>query len=188
MKLTSFISRLCAFLILVMISPLLFSLWIVSLIAVGRPVLFQQTRSGRGKMPFTLLKFRTMRETRDENGELLPDAERVTAWGRFLRRSRLDELLGLVNVLRGEMAFVGPRPLLPPTIEDLGSEGTKRCSVKPGLTGWSQVSGNTLLTLKEKVALDLWYIDNRSSLLDLKILALTLFVMVGGEKKRAGIA
>lgn len=188
MNVMSFVSRFWALLILVALSPLLLTLWFVCLIVEGRPVLFRQYRSGRAKEPFKLLKFRTMRDARDRRGELLSDAERVTALGRFLRRSRLDELPGFVNVLRGEMGFVGPRPLLPTTIEELGGAGSKRCSVKPGLTGWSQVNGNTLLTLKEKVALDLWYIDNRSMLLDLKILALTLFVMIGGEKRRSGIA
>ncbi|MHA7819580.1 MAG: sugar transferase [Erythrobacter sp.] len=188
MTVKSFVSRLCALLILVALSPLLLVLSLVCLIVEGRPVLFLQNRSGKAKEPFMLFKFRTMRDARDRHGELLSDAERVTALGRFLRRSRLDELPGLVNVLRGEMEFVGPRPLLPTTIDELGDAGSKRCAVRPGLTGWSQVNGNTLLTLNEKVALDLWYIDNRSVLLDLKILALTLFVMIGGEKRRSGIA
>lgn len=188
MVVISLFSRFFAAALLVVLSPLLLALWIVCLMLDGRPVLFRQYRTGKGKAQFELLKFRTMRDIRDSDGELLSDDERVTALGRFLRRSRLDELPGLVNVVRGEMAFVGPRPLLPHTIDELGSRGRIRCSVKPGLTGWAQVNGNTLLSLKEKVALDLWYIDNRSALLDLKILALTFSVMIGGEKKRTGLA
>jgi len=188
MNMTSFLSRLVALVLLVALSPVLIGLAFACVISDGRPALFRQSRAGKSAEPFTLLKFRSMRDTRASNGELLGDEERVTAFGRFLRRSRLDELPGLVNVVRGEMTFVGPRPLLPATIRELGHDGVRRCSVKPGLTGWSQVNGNTLLTLEEKAALDLWYIDNRSALLDLKILALTFFVMFGGEKRRANIA
>jgi lipopolysaccharide/colanic/teichoic acid biosynthesis glycosyltransferase len=166
------------------LSPALFALWMICLFAQGRPVVFRQYRSGQGAVPFRLLKFRTMRDTCDENGELLADDKRVTIIGTFLRRTRLDELPGLVNIVRGEMAFVGPRPLLPTTIADLGSRGLRRCVVKPGLTGWSQVNGNTLLSLDQKVRLDLWYIDNRSALLDMIILLRTLLVMVAGEKIR----
>lgn len=184
----SLISRLTALILLLALSPVLIALWLICMITQGRPVMFQQFRAGQGSRPFRLLKFRSMRDTRDGNGELLPDEQRVTKFGTFLRRSRLDELPGLVNIVRGEMAFVGPRPLLPITIEELGVRGQKRCEVKPGLTGWSQVNGNTLLTLDQKVSLDLWYIDNRSALLDLKILVLTLLVVVAGEKVRTGTA
>lgn len=188
MKTASLFSRACAVSILLVLSPLMLALWLACLAVQGRPVLFRQYRAGKRAEPFEMLKFRTMRDLRDHTGALLPDGDRVTAFGRFLRRSRLDELPGLINIAGGAMAFVGPRPLLPTTIEELGAMGRKRCAVKPGLTGWSQVNGNTLLTLEEKVALDLWYIENRSALLDLKILALTLFVMIGGEKRSEGIA
>ncbi len=184
----SLISRVSALLLLVGLSPVLIALWMICAIGQGRPVLFRQYRSGKGMIPFKLLKFRTMRDLRDDNGDLLPDRQRVTSIGTFLRRSRLDELPGLINVARGEMAFVGPRPLLPITIDELGGRGLRRCAVKPGLTGWSQVNGNTLLTLDQKVGLDLWYIDNRSVLLDLKILARTVLVMIAGEKIRANTA
>ena len=126
-----------------------------------------------------------MRDARDATGAHLPDAERTTLVGSLLRRSRLDELPGLLNVVRGEMNFVGPRPLLPPTIAEKGEAGRRRGEVCPGLTGWAQVNGNTLLTLDEKIALDLWYIDNRSFWLDLQILMRTLLVMVGGERRTA---
>ncbi len=182
----SFPARVAALISLLALSPVLLMLWLVCAITQGRPVLFRQYRAGKGAIPFRLLKFRSMRDTRDATGELLPDDQRVTAIGAFLRRTRLDELPGLVNVVRGEMGFVGPRPLLPATIAELGIRGSKRCTVKPGLTGWSQVSGNTLLTLDQKVALDLWYIENRSLLLDFKIIALTVLVVIAGEKVRIG--
>lgn len=188
MIMTSLLSRVLALVLLVALFPVLLALWIACLIVQGRPVLFLQYRSGKGAVPFRLIKFRTMSDARDETGALLADQQRVTPIGAFLRRSRLDEILGLINVMQGDMALVGPRPLLPATIEQLGSRGRKRCAVKPGLTGWAQVNGNTLLTLNQKVTLDLWYIENRSTLLDLKILALTLLVVVGGEKVRTGTA
>tara|TARA_A100001391_G_scaffold99255_4_gene65924 strand:- start:27418 stop:27984 length:567 start_codon:yes stop_codon:yes gene_type:complete len=188
MTLLSLLSRLCALILLVALLPVLLVLGLICAMTQGRPVLFRQFRAGKGTTPFRLMKFRSMRDDRDENGRLLSDEERVTAIGTFLRRSRLDELPGLVNVVRGDMAFVGPRPLLPETISELGEQGRQRCSVKPGLTGWSQVNGNTLLTLDQKIALDLWYIENRSWLLDWKILLRTFLVMVGGEKVRTGAA
>ena len=185
---TSSLSSLFALLILALLTPLLIGLYVICLAAHGRPVMFRQFRAGKAAKPFRLLKYRTMRDDRDENGKLLPDEQRVTAVGSFLRRTRLDELPGLVNVLRGEMAFVGPRPLLPETIEELGERGRMRCAARPGLTGWSQVNGNTLLTLDQKIALVLWYIEHRSLLLDMKILARTLLVVVGGEKVRSDTA
>lgn len=188
MILNSLVSRFFALVLLVALAPLLGVLWLICLVAHGRPVFFRQYRSGRGTEPYRLLKYRTMRELRDEDGKLLPDEKRVTPVGNFLRRSRIDELPGLVNVVRGDMAFIGPRPLLPDTIESLGDRGRKRCEIKPGMTGWAQVNGNTLLTLDQKIALDLWYIDNRSALLDLRILALTLSVMVAGERIRSDTA
>jgi lipopolysaccharide/colanic/teichoic acid biosynthesis glycosyltransferase len=150
----------------------------------GKNVLFRQTRSGLGSKPFTLVKFRTMRDLRDANGELLPDEDRVTGIGTFLRKTRLDELPSLWNVMNGDIAIVGPRPLLPKTIASLGERGVKRGSVPPGLTGWAQVNGNTLLSLDEKIALDLWYIDNGHWRTDLSILISTLGVMAAGEKRR----
>ncbi|MXP44327.1 sugar transferase [Altererythrobacter sediminis] len=158
---------------------------LVVLFSLGSPVIFRQRRSGKGGHRFTLVKFRSMNDRRDMAGQLLPDEERVTVSGRFLRRTRLDELPGLINVARGEMAFVGPRPLLPETIEGLGRDGRKRGRVRPGLTGWAQVNGNTLLTLKQKVELDLWYVDHHNVWLDAKILLRTVLVMVAGERVSA---
>lgn len=150
----------------------------------GKGVLFRQLRAGYGGAPFTLVKFRTMRDLRDADGHLLDDAERVTGIGTFLRKTRLDELPSLWNVVTGDIAIVGPRPLLPETIEGLGDRGVRRGYVHPGLTGWAQVSGNTLLSLDEKIDLDLWYIDNGNWKTDLSILLSTVSVMVAGEKRK----
>ncbi|MEL7190352.1 MAG: sugar transferase [Pseudomonadota bacterium] len=179
---TSIFVRILAALALLCLLPILLVLGILVMVLQGRPVLFRQMRSGQGATPFELIKFRSMRDTRDEDGNLLPDDMRTTGIGKFLRRSRLDELPGIWNVVKGDMGIVGPRPLLPDTIAELGEIGQKRQSLRPGLTGWSQVSGNTLLTLDQKVALDLWYIENRNFALDMQIIARTVIVMVGGEK------
>jgi lipopolysaccharide/colanic/teichoic acid biosynthesis glycosyltransferase len=144
-------------------------------------VLFCQRRSGRDGEVFEMLKFRSMTDARDNSGALLPDADRLTASGRFLRRSRLDELPGLLSIVRGDMALVGPRPLLPETIASMGAEGRRRGTVRPGLTGWAQVNGNALLTNEDKLSLDLWYIANRSLRLDLAIIARTVAVIFAGE-------
>lgn len=148
----------------------------------GAPILFRQVRVTKGRRRFELIKFRTMNEARDEQGRLLPDGMRMTRLGRFLRRSRLDELPQLWNILTGAMSLIGPRPLLPPTIEEAGEAGWRRCEVAPGLTGWAQVNGNTLLGEQDKFALDLWYIANRSLRLDLIILIRTIGVALRGER------
>lgn len=150
--------------------------------ALGSPVLFVQPRAGLGGQPFRLVKFRTMTDARDRNGALLPDEQRLTALGRLLRRTRLDELPELWNILKGEMAFVGPRPLLPATVAGFGEAGRRRGAVRPGLTGWAQVNGNTLLSNEDKLALDLWYVDHRSPWLDARIVAKTIGVVLLGER------
>jgi len=148
----------------------------------GRPLLFVQRRTGAAGKPFALLKFRTMRDERDEEGRQLPDAHRLGRTGRLLRRSRLDEIPEILNILKGHMALIGPRPLLPETIAALGVQGLSRCAVRPGLTGWAQVNGNTRLTEHEKLALDLWYVHRRSLWLDLRILGRTLIMLIAGER------
>lgn len=148
----------------------------------GTPVLFRQIRVTRGRRQFELIKFRTMTDARDAQGRLLPDGMRTTRLGRFLRRSRLDELPQLWNILTGAMSLIGPRPLLPATIEEAGEAGWRRCEITPGLTGWAQVNGNTLLGEQDKFALDLWYIANRSFRLDLMILIRTVGVALRGER------
>lgn len=180
------LTQVVAVVLLALATPLQALLSLGVLLSMGRPVLFRQQRSGLEGRTFTLLKLRSMREARDASGRTLPDRERTTAFGHFLRRSRLDELPGLYNVAVGDMTFVGPRPLLRETIASLGRDGAERGKVRPGLTGWSQVNGNTLLSLEEKVALDLWYVAHASPLLDLRILMMTAWVMVCGERRAAG--
>jgi lipopolysaccharide/colanic/teichoic acid biosynthesis glycosyltransferase len=167
---------------IVLASPLLLLCALAIALTMGTPVLFRQARAGLDGRPFLMVKFRSMVDARDQFGNLLPDKERTPRIGALLRRLRIDELPELVNVLRGEMALVGPRPLLPITVELMGSGGTLRGSVRPGLTGWAQVNGNSRLDRDEKLALDLWYIRKRSFWLDLLILVRTLGVMLLGER------
>ena len=143
-------------------------------IRLGKPVLFRQLRPGLHGQPFTLLKFRTMLEALDTNGSPLPDAERLTAFGHFLRRWSLDELPELYNVLRGDMSLVGPRPLLMEYLPLYTAEQARRHDVRPGLTGWAQVNGRNAIGWDQKFAFDLWYVDHASLSLDLRILWLTV--------------
>ncbi|WP_343517621.1 sugar transferase [Sphingomonas sp.] len=147
----------------------------------GRPVLFRQRRAGEGGRAFELVKFRSMRDL-DTDSPPLPDEARLTPFGKLLRRSRLDELPELWNILRGEMSFVGPRPLLPETVDAMGARGKRRGEVRPGLTGWAQVNGNALLSDADKLALDLWYIDNRSLARDARIILRTFSTVAQGER------
>lgn len=153
-------------------------------IRLGRPVFFTQTRPGRWGRPFGLIKFRTMTDARDGRGKLLPDAERLTPFGRRLRSTSLDELPELWNVLRGDMSLVGPRPLLMHYLEAYTSEEARRHEVRPGITGWAQVNGRNAVEWDRKLALDVWYVDHRSLWLDLKILGLTVWAVLS----RKGIA
>lgn len=134
---------------------------------------------------FILAKLRTMSDARDAGGNLLPDERRVSTSGIWLRRMRLDEFPQLLSILRGEMALVGPRPLKPETVMQFGADGVRRGAVRPGLTGWAQVSGNTSLSNEEKLRLDLWYIAHRSAALDLQIIFETIGVALFGEHKNA---
>ena len=140
----------------------------------GGPVLFRQMRPGLCGRPFELVKFRSMTDARGPSGQLLPDGERLTQFGRFLRASSLDELPELWNVLRGEMSLVGPRPLLIEYMPRYSAEQARRHEVRPGITGWAQINGRNSLSWEEKFALDIWYVDNRTLWLDMKILGLTL--------------
>jgi lipopolysaccharide/colanic/teichoic acid biosynthesis glycosyltransferase len=139
----------------------------------GLPILFRQQRPGLHGKPFTLLKFRTMTDARDAQGNLLPDAERLTPFGSFLRRTSLDELPAFFNVLRGDMSLMGPRPLLMAYLDRYTPEQARRHEVRPGITGWAQVNGRNAITWEQKFVLDVWYVDNWSLWLDLKILFLT---------------
>ncbi len=168
---------------LLLLCPVLATLALIVRVQLGAPVLFRQTRPGlRGKL-FTLYKFRTMTGARDAQGNLLPDAERLTRFGRFLRSTSLDELPELFNVLKGEMSLVGPRPLLTQYLERYTPEQMRRHAVLPGITGWAQVNGRNALSWEQKFALDVWYVDHQSIRLDLKILLLTVWKII----KREGI-
>ncbi|MER1077814.1 sugar transferase [Pseudomonas aeruginosa] len=140
----------------------------------GKPVLFRQVRPGIGGHPFEMIKFRTMRDAVDANGNVLPDAERMTPFGNFLRSTSLDELPELWNVLKGDMSLVGPRPLLMEYLPLYSVEQYRRHELRPGVTGWAQVNGRNALSWEEKFELDVWYVDNHSFWLDLKIILLTL--------------
>ena len=147
----------------------------------GRPVLFRHVRPGLHGKPFVMYKFRTMRDLRDAEGNLLPDEARLTPFGRWLRTTSLDELPELVNVLRGEMSLVGPRPLLMEYLERYTPEQARRHEVKPGITGWAQIHGRNNLSWEERLRLDVWYVDHWSLWLDLKILWRTLWMVLRRE-------
>jgi len=147
----------------------------------GRPVLFRHVRPGLHGKPFVMYKFRTMRDLRDAAGELLPDETRLTPFGRWLRSTSLDELPELLNVLRGEMSLVGPRPLLMEYLERYTPEQARRHEVKPGITGWAQIHGRNNLSWDERFKLDVWYVDNWSLWLDVKILWRTLWMVLRRE-------
>jgi sugar transferase EpsL len=150
----------------------------------GSPIFFMQVRPGLHGKPFTMRKFRTMTNDGGSSGDLLPDSQRLTRLGKFLRSTSLDELPELFNVLKGEMSLVGPRPLLMEYLPLYTPEQARRHEVKPGITGWAQVNGRNAISWEEKFRLDVWYVDNRSFLLDLKILWLTLAKVF----KREGIS
>jgi sugar transferase EpsL len=166
---------------LLLLSPLLAALALAVLLPGGGPVLFVQERPGLRGKPFWLYKFRTMRDLRDAAGAPLPDADRLTRVGRFLRAASLDELPELLNVLKGDMSLVGPRPLLMEYLPLYTQEQGRRHDVKPGLTGWAQIHGRNDQSWEERFELDVWYVDNRSMLLDVKILAVTLLRVLRRE-------
>ncbi len=144
----------------------------------GSPILFRQQRPGLHGKPFTILKFRTMTSKRDDAGDLLPDGQRLTRFGRFLRSTSLDELPELLNVLKGEMSIVGPRPLLMQYLPLYTPEQRRRHDVRPGITGWAQINGRNTLSWEEKFKMDVWYVDNHTFLLDIKIILQTIIKTV----------
>ena len=166
---------------IVVLSPVFLIIGLLVALDLGRPVLFVQERIGLYGKPFYLYKFRTMRDAVSPSGELLPDAQRLTRFGRILRSTSLDELPELINVLVGQMSLVGPRPLLPEYLDRYTSEQARRHEVKPGITGWAQVNGRNSLTWEERFRLDVWYVDNWSILLDLKILLMTIITVIRRE-------
>jgi lipopolysaccharide/colanic/teichoic acid biosynthesis glycosyltransferase len=161
--------------------PVLVGTAVLVRFALGSPVLFKQQRPGRYGRPFGMLKFRTMRDAFDSVGQPLPDAERLTPIGRFLRATSLDELPELINVLRGEMSLVGPRPLLIEYLPRYSTEQARRHDVAPGITGWAQINGRNALGWEQKFELDCWYVDNWTNLLDVQILFRTALAVLGRE-------
>lgn len=164
---------LAAFALLALCTPLMFLAWQIRC-KLGSPVFFRQTRPGLHGRPFNMVKFRTMTDARDQDGVLLPDAVRLTQFGRFLRAASLDELPELWNVLKGDMSLVGPRPLLMEYLPLYSPEQARRHQVRPGITGWAQINGRNALSWDEKFALDVWYVDHHTLWLDIKILWLTV--------------
>lgn len=160
--------------------PLIVLAWLVSY-KLGSPVLFRQVRPGLHGRPFEMVKFRTMTDERDADGSLLPDAQRLTPFGQFLRASSLDELPELWNVLKGEMSLVGPRPLLMEYLPLYSPEQARRHESRPGITGWAQVNGRNAISWEQKFKLDVWYVDHQNVYLDIKILFLTIQKVFKGD-------
>ena len=169
---------------LLMLFPVFFVFFLCVFWLHGGPIFFRQVRPGKGGKPFRMIKFRTMTDERDTDGELLPDSERLTAFGQFLRSTSLDELPELLNVLKGDMSLVGPRPLLMEYLLLYSERQARRHEVRPGVTGWAQINGRNALSWDEKFELDVWYVENRTLWLDIKILFLTVWKVL----KRDGIS
>lgn len=167
--------------ILVVLAPVIVVIALLLRAKMGSPVIFRQQRPGLRGKPFVLHKFRTMTNVRDKHGSLLLDAERLTSFGKFLRRLSLDELPTLINVIKGDMSIMGPRPLLREYLQRYTPEQMRRHEVKPGITGWAQVNGRNAITWEEKFSLDVWYVEHVSFWLDIKILLLTLWKTIKGE-------
>ncbi|MCH8567407.1 MAG: sugar transferase [Balneolales bacterium] len=173
-----------SFLLILIVSPVLIAVSFLLVIANRGQVFFRQERPGLNGVVFRVIKFKTMNDRKDKNGNLLPDAERLTAVGRFVRSTSMDELPQLFSVLKGDMSLVGPRPLLVRYLNRYSPEQARRHEVKPGITGWAQVNGRNAISWEEKFKLDVWYVDNISFMLDIKILLLTVFKVF----KREGIS
>ena len=169
---------------LLLVSPFLLIVAVLVWSLLGHPIIFKQKRPGLGGELFGMFKFRSMTDQRGIDGELLPDEQRLGRFGQFLRRSSLDELPELINVLRGDMSLVGPRPLLVEYLTLYNSTQARRHEVRPGITGWAQVNGRNAISWDERFKMDVWYVDNRSFLLDLKILWMTVLNVI----KREGIS
>lgn len=170
--------------LLLILAPVILIIAIVVKIKLGSPVLFKQKRPGRNQKIFVIYKFRTMTGERDEKGNLLPDKDRLAAFGSLLRKTSLDELPSLFNVIKGDMSLIGPRPLLVKYLPLYNEKQQRRHEIRPGLTGWAQVNGRNAISWEQKFEYDVWYVENQSFLLDLKIIFFT-FIKVG---KREGIS
>ena len=171
------------FLGLILISPLFILTAVLVMYYNGKPVIFTQVRPGYNEKPFKMIKFRSMTNETDVSGNLLPNEKRLTDFGRFLRQTSLDELPELLNVIKGEMSLVGPRPLIMDYLPYFTDEQRKRHTVKPGITGWSQINGRNAIDWDTKLALDVWYVENQTFWLDMKILVITILKVF----KREGI-
>jgi len=180
-RIMDFSGAMCA---LVILSPVVVFSILAVRIKLGSPIFFRQVRSGKSGAPFSMIKFRSMTNSKNSEGELLSDALRLTKFGQFLRSSSLDELPELWNVLKGDMSLVGPRPLLMEYLPLYSNRQARRHDVRPGITGWAQVNGRNALSWEEKFELDVWYVENRTLWLDIKILFLTVWQVV----KRDGIS
>jgi lipopolysaccharide/colanic/teichoic acid biosynthesis glycosyltransferase len=170
--------RITACVALLMLGPIIAVVILMIRIKLGSPVYFRQARPGLHGKPFQMIKFRTMRDVVDLSGNPLPDSERITPFGSFLRSTSLDELPELWNVLKGDMSLVGPRPLLMEYLPLYSKEQARRHEVKPGITGWAQVNGRNAISWDEKFKLDVWYVDNRSFWLDIRIIIMTIIKVV----------
>lgn len=175
------IDRSISLITLLVVSPLFLLIWAVISFEMGNPVFFKQARPGKNSNVFNFYKFRTMTDAVDIHGQSLPDAQRLTALGKFLRKTSLDEVPQLINVLKGDMSFVGPRPLLVEYLDCYTPEQIRRHEVKPGITGWAQVNGRNTIAWEEKFRLDVWYVENQSLWLDMKILYLTVAKVLKAE-------
>ncbi len=171
----------CALIALILLFPILIIIAILIRIKLGSPIFFLQERVGKDNKVFKIIKFRTMRDIRDKNGNLLADEERMTSFGKTMRSLSIDELPELINILRGDMSIVGRRPLLVQYLPLYNDEQIKRHNTLPGLTGWAQINGRNNLSWNEKFDLDLWYVKNRSFKLDLKIIFLTIYKVIKRE-------
>jgi sugar transferase EpsL len=163
---------------LILISPLLVVLAILVRFKLGSPILFRQQRPGLGGKAFVIYKFRTMTDQRDTSGNLLPDEQRLPTFGRFLRSTSFDELPELFNVLKGDMSIVGPRPLMMKYLGRYSPEQARRHEVKPGITGWAQINGRNAISWEDKFRLDVWYVDNRTFWLDMKIILKSVWMVI----------
>lgn len=173
MMLKSLIDRILALFLIIIFLPLYLIVSLLILINIGRPILFKQLRPGYKEQIFVIYKFRTMSNASDKNGKLLPDEQRLKGIGKFIRSTSLDELPQLINILKGEMSFVGPRPLLSEYLSLYNDEQKRRHDVLPGITGWAQVNGRNAISWEEKFRYDVWYVEHQSFWLDMKILWLT---------------
>ena len=170
-----------SFIAIIVFSPIFLLVALLLLINNKGSVFFFQKRPGKNEQIFKVVKFKTMTDKKDKNGNLLPDADRLTNLGKFVRKTSLDELPQLINVLKGDMSLIGPRPLLPEYLPLYNNTQKRRHSVKPGITGWAQVNGRNAISWSKKFEYDVWYVDNMSFFLDLKIIALTILKVIKSE-------